>query len=345
MTSLWIGTYPVAGAGTPVGLGEGVWRAELADDGTWAGVEQVAVTPSPSFLAAHPGGRVLYAANEQTDGTVTALVVDGDRVSPTATTPSGGADPCHLLLTPDAGTLLVANYSSGTLGAIPLAADGSFAGPVVVHGHTGHGPREDRQEGPHAHFVALEPDGEHVVVVDLGTDELRRYALTADGVLEAGIAASFDPGTGPRHLAFAPDGRHAYVAGELDSTLRVLAWPSGEVVQTLPLPEGLAAHVLLDGDEVVVAVRGPGVLLRFAVADDGLLAPLRTDDLPGTWPRHHGVVGGRLVVAEQVAGSLEVLDREGTVVDRVDVPAAACVVPVAGRSTTARRELAVADGQ
>jgi hypothetical protein len=39
-TSLWIGTYPAAGVGSPAGLGEGVWRVELdAASGTWGAAE------------------------------------------------------------------------------------------------------------------------------------------------------------------------------------------------------------------------------------------------------------------------------------------------------------------
>ncbi|HUX71732.1 MAG TPA: beta-propeller fold lactonase family protein, partial [Cellulomonadaceae bacterium] len=69
---LWIGTYPPAGAGSPAGRGEGVWRArfDLASD-SWLEAHQVADLPAPSFLVAHPSGAVLYAVGETADGTVT----------------------------------------------------------------------------------------------------------------------------------------------------------------------------------------------------------------------------------------------------------------------------------
>ena len=57
-TPLWIGTYPVAGAGTPVGLGEGIWRVDLDPaTGALSNARQVVETPSPSFLALHPAAR------------------------------------------------------------------------------------------------------------------------------------------------------------------------------------------------------------------------------------------------------------------------------------------------
>jgi len=294
-TSLWIGTYPAAGAGSPAGLGEGIWRVELdTASGTFGAAELVAVTPSPSFVAAHPSGRVLYAVGELTAGTVTAFAVPEGSVPGQLVAldvvASGGADPCHLLLAPDARTLYVANYSSGTLGVLPLDADGLFTaevraarGPVQVLGHAGSGPDASRQEGPHAHFVAIAPGGQFVVVADLGTDDLRRYARdTATGLLSAaGIAATLPPGTGPRHLVFAADGRTAYVVGELD----------------------------------------------VSVADGAT-------SVPGAWPRHFAVVDGVVVVAAQVGGVLVALRSGEGLAPRVvtsvlPLPAPACVVPTA----------------
>lgn len=321
--SLWIGTYPAAGADAPPGTGEGIWHVRLdTRTGALEG-EQVVTTPAPSFLAVHPNGTVLYAAGEQADGTVTAFAVDGARLEHRATLSSGGASPCHLLLADDARTLYVANYSSGTLGVLPLDPDGlpTAAAPAQVFGHTGSGPRTDRQESPHAHFVALAPGGAHLLVVDLGTDELRRYRVGADGLLAAdGVAAHLPPGTGPRHLAFSRDGRHVYVVGELDVALHVLAWDAeraeGTGVQVVPLAAGhtgaraaLPSHVVLDGDRLLVGVREADVLVELAVRPDGLVETLPdgTTPLPGRWPRHLAVVDGWTVVAEQVSGDLATL--------------------------------------
>ncbi|WP_456825421.1 lactonase family protein [Cellulomonas sp. P5_E12] len=340
-TALWIGTYPVAGAGTPVGLGEGIWRVDLDPaTGSLSAARQVAETPSPSFLALHPSGRVLYAANEQTDGTITAFDVVGDTLVHRATVPSGGEDPCHLLLDVDAGALLVANYSSGALSVLPLDADGGFAagGPEQVHGHVGSGPDEDRQTAPHAHFVAHAPGGAFVLVVDLGTDEIRRYRREAGRLVEDGIAATLPAGTGPRHLVFSADGRFAYVVGELDMTVRVLAWEdgAGTLVQTLPATtvparepgrRPLPSHIVRDGARVLVGTRTSDVLARFAIRPDGLLDPVADDALPGAWPRHFEVVDGWTVVAEQVSDDLAVVAADGSVAATLALPAPACVLP------------------
>jgi 6-phosphogluconolactonase (cycloisomerase 2 family) len=346
LRDLWIGTYPSAGAGTPAGLGEGVWRVALeTDSGRLGEPELVVQTPAPSFLAVDRQAGVLLAVGEQGDGTVSAFrtgAQDG-RVSltPLGSLPSGGADPCHVLLDPTGRVAYVANYSSGTLAVVGRTADG-LAGdaPLQVFGHEGSGPVTDRQEASHAHFVALAPGGSHVLVVDLGTDEIRRYRRDPEtGLLaEDGIAATLRPGAGPRHLVFSADGRLAYVTCELDVTVAVLAWDvaraTGRVVQHVPAAEdgagpekrALPSHIERSGDRVLVATRGTDVLATFAPAPDGTLAPAGQVSLPGAWPRHFAVVEGWTVVADQLGGSLTVL-RDGGVVSRVALPAPACVVP------------------
>jgi 6-phosphogluconolactonase (cycloisomerase 2 family) len=248
-----------------------------------------------------------------------------------------------VLLDPAGRVAYVANYSSGSLAVLPLGPDGLAAdAPAQVLTHTGSGPDAERQEASHAHFAALTPDGAHLLVCDLGTDEIRRYRRDpATGLLtEDGIAATLRPGSGPRHLVFSADGRIAYVACELDVTVAVLAWDaataSGRVVQHVPAAEDGAAtgsggrplpsHIDRAGDRVLVATRGTDVLATFAPGPDGTLAPAGQTALPGAWPRHFAVVEGWTVVADQRSDSLTVL-RDGTVVSTVALPAPACVVP------------------
>jgi 6-phosphogluconolactonase (cycloisomerase 2 family) len=336
--TLWIGTYPPAGIGTLPGRGEGVYRVRLGEDGSLGEPVRLVESPAPSFVVPHPAGVVLYAVDESAPGAVFAFAVHDESLEPLGTVPSGGASPCHLLV--DGDRLYVANYGDGVLGVVALAPDGRFASdePAQVLAHAGSGPNAERQAGPHAHFVALAPGG-HVLVVDLGTDEVRRYAHTPAGLAPDGVAAVLPPGTGPRHLVFSPDGRLAYLTGELDSTVHVLAWnpaaDTGRVVQTLPATEAAEAdeapsHLALAGDELVVGVRGAGVLSRFVVGADGLLTRRAEHRLPTRVPRHFAVVGDLVVVAEQVPGAVTVLAPDGGALASRPLPSAACVVPAVG---------------
>ncbi|MGN6239385.1 MAG: lactonase family protein [Cellulosimicrobium cellulans] len=324
--ALWIGTYPHPANGGA----EGVWRVGLdvdavAGTGSFVGGALVAETPSPSFLALD--GDTLYAVGETEVGSVSAFAVGADgglapRGGPVAT---GGAYPCHVVVS---GDVLVANYGDGVLTAVATAADGSLAavaddqpGAAARHqGHAGTGPVADRQEGPHAHFVAplahlgSADDGSgDVLVVDLGTDELRRHDPAATDGSAPRVVATFPPGTGPRHLAALPSG-HLVVVGELDPALFVLApvdGPDGartyDVAARYDVTHAAApagggnypSHVAVsaDGTRVLAAVRGADVLAVHAVepAPDGGVPGLRhLADSPvgGAWPRHFAVLDG-----------------------------------------------------
>lgn len=360
-----MGTYPAAGAGTPVGQGEGIWRVELASDGSAVDAALAAVTPAPSFLARHPERPVLYAVNEMAPaGRLSAWAIGpGSTLRPLGTVSSGGGDPCHLLVHPAGRALYACNYASGTVATVLLEPAGGFdpmalerGEPTVVLGHHGTGPERARQEGPHAHFAAFAPSGRWVLVVDLGTDELRRYRVEPDGRLVAdGIAARLPAGTGPRHLAFGPRGA-LYVVGELDVTVHTLRWDdtSGTAshVQVLPacgtgLRSGhrvLPAHLGLAGGRLYLSVRGADVIAVFEVSEDGALRPSAEVDSGGTWPRHFAVEVGRMIVANQTGGGLAALalgeprSADGhapaehaqagipTVLGRLDLPSPACVI-------------------
>lgn len=368
--TLWIGTYPHPASD----LQEGVWRVEVdVEQGVFVGGRLAATTPSPSFLAltapVPPGNgatRTLYAVGEAQEGTISAFDVtqDGTLRRLGAAVPTGGDSPCHVLARP--GEVLVANYGDGVLAVVPTADDGALTGPARRYGHAGTGPDTDRQEGPHAHFVADDGEG-GVLVVDLGTDELRRHDPAAPEGTPPEVVATFPPGTGPRHLAPLPGG-HLVVVGELDAALFVLA-PAGDgrydVVARYPVtfaaaPDGgrsFPSHVEVtpDGARVVVGVRGADVLAVHAVepGPDGApprLRHLADSPVGGTWPRHLAVllpVSGEepthdlVVVANQqddplTAGegpssNLALLrvrrsDGLGEVLDVLALPAPACVV-------------------
>jgi len=357
---LAVGTYPAAGPEAEPGTGEGIWFVDLDEvTGALTG-RQVVAAPAPSFVAAH--GDCLLAVGETSPGRVTRLAVgagdDGGLVA-AETVASGGSGPCHVLWHPSGRAAYVANYGSGSVAVVPLAGGDpvTFVGGVAqVFEHSGTGPDAERQEGPHAHSTVLAPGGTHLLAADLGTDEIRRYRVEADGSLaEDGVAAVLPPGTGPRHMAVGP-GDHLYVVGELDVTLHVLRWDGDhlEPVQVVPacatpLRTGrrvLPAHVALaagtDGPAaadpvVLVSVRGADVLARFTVHDGGARL-VHDGDLPvgGAWPRHFAVVGDWVVAALQNADRVVALrwrdgaaGAAGTVGGELAVPVPACVVPLA----------------
>ncbi|UKJ62431.1 beta-propeller fold lactonase family protein [Cellulosimicrobium cellulans] len=354
--ALWIGTYP-----HPANDGaEGVWRVGLdvdaaAGTGSFVGGVLAAESPSPSFLAVD--GETLYAVGETEAGSVSAFAVgpDGGLAPRGERVATGGSYPCHVVVSDD---VLVANYGDGVLTAVATAADGALAAAsddlpgtaVRRQGHAGTGPVTDRQEGPHAHFVAplvhlgAADDGSgEVLVVDLGTDELRRHDPAAPDGSSPRVVATFPPGTGPRHLAALPSG-HLVVVGELDPALFVLApvdGPDGvrtyDVVARYDVTHAAApagggnypSHVAVsaDGTRVLAAVRGADVLAVHAVepGPDGSVPSLRhLADSPvgGAWPRHFAVLAGDAAPEEPLHDLVVVANQnDDPLLARPDAPA------------------------
>ncbi|KUJ37331.1 hypothetical protein ACZ90_70220 [Streptomyces albus subsp. albus] len=308
---------------------------------------------NPSYLALAPSGRVLYALDEQRDGTVRALAI-GDRgaLRPLGQARSTGGDsPTHLSVHPGGRHLLTANYGSGSVAVHTIGADGALGERTDLVRHHGSGPDPERQRGPHAHQVLPDPQGRFVLAVDLGTDTVHSYRLDpARGRLEPVAEARTAPGAGPRHLAFHPGGRFAYLVGELDSTVTVAAYDPahgrlrfGDSLATLPdgtepgernYPAGVA--VSSDGRFVYVSNRGHDSVARFAVADGGArLRLLDTVPCGGSYPRYLGLSGsGRLLfTGNQRSGTVAVfrVDRGSGELTAAGEPFAAtapvCVLP------------------
>ncbi len=336
---LWVGTYPVKGQGMPPGCGEGVWSTTLdIAAGKLGEPRQIVETSAPSFIA--PGdGHLLYAVNEAIDGGVSSFRVAPDGMAHlVSTTRSGGGHPCHLVTDRTMRVLLVANYSSGTVAIIELDERGvpHRQDPDQVIALSGSGPNAARQANSHAHFVFATPDDRAILVSDLGADVIWRFRRdrAARRLVPDGIAVAMPPGSGPRHAAFAADGRFLLVGAELEGRLYVIAWDSdrmsGEVIGS-----GVAcwtpgvcepAHVTVDAERILLGVRGTDVLAEHRMTSGGRLKPVADHPLPGSWPRHHLRVGAWTVVALQRAGLLAVLDENGGLIDEQPLPSPACVV-------------------
>lgn len=317
----WVGTY-----------GGGIYRT--------GPLQRVAEVASPSYLALHPHLPVLYAVSEEASRVAAYDVVStGLRPAGTATVPAG---PCHLVVHPDGRTLLSASYGAGTVNAHALDAAGRFTGAAsVVPGH-GSGPRTGRQDGPHAHAVAVAPDGT-VLSTDLGADLLRAHRLDADGTLHPVADLPLPPGCGPRHLVVHPAG-HVYVLTELARTVLVLRPGAGyadlAVVAESPAvanpadDTSLCAAIKLGGERFVyTSTRGADVITTYEVGEGGALRAVADTPCGGRWPRDLAVVGDRLYVAHEHSDTVATfaLDPVTGVPTptgaTVDIPAPACVLP------------------
>jgi 6-phosphogluconolactonase len=349
---VYFGTYT---SGTSASKGIYAARLDLAS-GALTDVALAAESRNPSYLAVHPNGRFLYAVNEEmkldgapTGGVEAFAIGPGRALARLNQVASGGGAPCHLTLDGAGKTVVVANYMGGNVASFPVRPDGGLGPRAGFVQHEGRGPNARRQEAPHAHAALMDPGGRRVFVADLGIDQLRIYGLDPAGALVANVppSAPLPPGSGPRHLAFHPSGRFAYVNNELDATVTALAHDAGTGALTTletrsTLPDGFAgpkstAHALVtpDGRHLYVSNRGHDSLAVFAIdAASGRLAPRGHVPTGGRTPRDFGIdpSGAFLLAANQDSDTVVVFRIDGAtgalapVGAPVAVPRPVCVV-------------------
>ena len=227
---VYVGTY------TAKGKSQGIYLSTLdLASGKLSAPELAAELTSPSFLALHPSGKYVYAVGEIADfqgkkaGAVSALAVDAasGKLKLINQQPSGGAGPCHVSVDPSGKCVLAANYGGGSVCSFPIGDDGSLKEGGSVIQHEGSSANAQRQKEPHAHSINVDRDGKYAFAADLGTDQVLIYKLDApQGTMEPNDPphAKVAPGSGPRHFAFHPSGKFAYVINELANTVVAFAY-------------------------------------------------------------------------------------------------------------------------
>ncbi|MFP3467302.1 lactonase family protein [Leifsonia sp. SIMBA_070] len=206
------------------GHAEGVLSARF-DGSAVTDVTVAARVTNPSWVSVVRDGRAVYAVSEtEPDGGVVAFARASDgTLTELGSASSGGASPAHLVVHPSRPLLVTGTYGSGTVSVYALGADGALGERTAFVQHEGRGPEPRRQDAPHVHQLSIDPVTGDVVVVDLGLGEVQWYALSEEGGLTLRPEATVVLGSaGPRHLAFHPDGAHAVLVNELDSSIDVL---------------------------------------------------------------------------------------------------------------------------
>ena len=225
-----LGTY----TGNAAPDSRGIYAVKLnSETGALSTPELVAELPNPEFLALHPNGRVVYALTRMDtpghkDGAAVAafaLEPGSGRLTLLNRQPADGASLTHLAVDATGRMLVAASYGGGYVVSFPLAADGRLGAHATWLNETGPlGPVRDRQNAPHPHSVTLSPDNRFAFIADLGVDRVFSYALDpVHGTVALNEAGGIriEPGSGPRHTRFSPDGKSFYVLDELDGTITV----------------------------------------------------------------------------------------------------------------------------
>ncbi|MBE6428745.1 MAG: lactonase family protein [Planctomycetaceae bacterium] len=322
--SLYAGTISNPTNDPNIPPSEGIYRLELnMETGALVNCGLAAKAKGPSWVTSHPILKdVIYASAGNEDGTTKESLIiafkkqaDGSLVRMN-TANSGGTCACHLSIHPNGKFACAANYCSGQVSFIELNEDGSLGKLNAVFQLEGKGPNAARQKQSYAHFVTSDPNGKFSLCCDLGGDQICSFYF--DEIEKIWKRNPDFPstrtasGAGPRHLAFAPNGKYVYVLNELSCTLDAFAYDSATGAMTLvesspTLPPGYrgfnksaAIDVSKDGKFLYFTNRGANLITVFAIdseeAVDGakmeagvVLNPIQYVPSGGEFPRFAGL--------------------------------------------------------
>ncbi len=306
-------------------VSRGIYRSRFNTvTGTLTPAELAFETPRPAFLAlaitAQSSGsrRHIYAVNEldEAKSTVSGFLMDPTTgaLSAINKVSSAGAGPCYISLDATGRAAFVANYAGGSIASYRVGPDGALSEPVERINYKDpkfgkRGPNAARQDSPHPHSIHLSPDDRFLLVNDLGSDEISVFPVHSD-TARLGPPALFSnarPGSGPRHIAFHPNGRWVYSINELDSTIDQFLWsttssrttPQGLLVKAGPpvktiapgynVNRNTAAEIAVcpDGRFLYASNRGEDSLVVFSIAPtDGAPTLIQRLSCGGRTPRH-----------------------------------------------------------
>ena len=340
---------------------QGIYTFELnLQTGTTTEPELAAELVNPSFVAFSPDHKYLYAVNEVSDfpgseekkaGGVTGFRLDAKSGALTLLNSqlSGGVGPCHVTVDGTGKCVVVANYGSGSAASFPVSEQGELAPAATVIQHEGSSVNPKRQQGPHAHSANIDAGNNYVVIADLGLDQLRVYKLNAEQATLTPNDPPFvktEPGVGPRHFNFHPNGRFAYSNNEMASSVTAYGYDPEEGVltpmmtqSTLPEdydePGNSTAETLVhpSGKFLYVSNRGHNSIAIFRIQNDGSIEPLGHHSTLGNIPRNFGIdpTGKYLLAANQDSDTIalfEIDQKTGRLKETgnlISVPTPVCV--------------------
>ena len=324
---LWafVGTYTR-------GASEGIYVLQL--DLKTGKLEQKSVVKSdnPSFVAIHSNEKFIYAVNEvgtfkgEKAGGVSAFSFDATtgKLEFINQQSSKGAAPCHLVVDKTGRNVLVANYTGGSVCSLPVnKKKGSLKPASAFVQHTGSSVT-DRQKGPHGHSINLDKKNGFAIAADLGLDQLLVYKFDAKEGSLTPAATPFTTvaaGAGPRHFAFHPSGKAAYVINEINLTVTAFSYDGklGQLKETQTIstiPAGLdtkgfstaEVQVHPSGRFLYGSNRGHHSIVVYQIGDDGKLKYVENVNTGGETPRNFGLdpTGQFLLACNQGTDSIVV---------------------------------------
>lgn len=323
---LFVGTYTNTGS-----RGIYVYKFDVkSGKTTW--ISNTDNVVNPSYLALSADGKYVYAVNETggTDaGSVSAFSFDKatGKLSFINQQSSGGDHPCHVSVDRGNRWIFASNYSGGNVSALKINFDGSLNPYAQLIQNRGSGIVKPNQERPHVHGSFFSPDEKYLFVTDLGIDKVQGYQFNPSIPVPLSPSqvpfAQSQPGSGPRHLTFHPNGRFAYVIEELSGTVATYQYRDGVLTQVQRISShpsryvgkiGSAdIHISPDGKFLYASNRGEAnTLAIFSInKKTGVLAASGYQSTKGKAPRNFAIdpTGNYLLVANMESNNIVIFRR------------------------------------
>lgn len=300
---MYVGTYSVRGS-------KGIYVLTFnRAKGTLTQQQAVPSLESPIFQTIHPNKKFLYSVNvgsaEVPDkgGSVSAYGIDAatGKLSGLNSRPSYGGEPCHISIEKNGQYAFVSNYQEGNMVSLQLFDDGLVGAAADAKKFSGNSINKQRQEQSHIHSAVISPDNKFLYVSDLGTDKVYIFRINDNGTLAPASMPSISvaAGAGPRHFTFHPNGKYAYLAEELTSTVAAFSVDKATGALTLlqdsvvSLPEEFKNHntsadIHTDpkGKFLYMSNRGHDAIAIFSINADGTIKLLGHQSVLGKTPRN-----------------------------------------------------------
>jgi len=303
------------------GNGINVYRVD-PHTGAFRHVQHLGGLENPSFLAINTAGDRLYSVHgDRSEATSYSLDRATGRVAVLNRQPTGGFNPIHLAFDTRQRFLVVSNYGSDSVAALPVARDGSlepYSTLTVIAAPLG--PHRTEQKNVRPHHNPLDRAGRTFYLPCKGSDCIIGYRLDARRAVLVEISrVAARPGAGPRHIDFHPRGPFAYVINELDSTITTYRQDATRgaltPLQTVPSTPAdftgysTGAEIWVDGAgrNAYVSNRGHNSIGVFGIdAARGTLTPRQWVPTKGSVPRFFafGPAARFLYVANQGGNSI-----------------------------------------
>lgn len=275
---------------------------------------------NPSYMCFSGNKEIMFSITSKENGGVISYIKSGDSYKECGSILNMGKAPCHLFYDDFRNLLYSSNYHLGKLDIIKVDPYGENKGSMTLlktiryHGNSIVYPNQDSSK---CHMAITDNEGNNIVVVNLGADEVYTYKIeyfpndklngkidnlqekSGEEQIKVELVSIYKskPGMGPRHIVFGKNGRFAYLLGELDSHIEILSYKKDKGIfyiidRIKTLPDGFkggnsasAIKISSDGKYLYSSNRGHDSISVFKIKDDGMLKLVQIENTNGRTPR------------------------------------------------------------